>query len=136
MDNKLIMKKRIKFSSKKEYQGRIKPTKGINDLESKGNKEISHRLLRAKLKEEVRQEALREIEDEKNKVKVNIIESERGWGRSICDTKTFETMEKALAFIKEFNQKNVDDWNKTHVVPDYYVRAEIGGDIFCGRGDS
>lgn len=50
--------------------------------------------------------------------KVDIIESERGWGQKIDETKTFETREEANAFVKEFNGKN-----DLPYVPDWYMYA-------------
>jgi len=49
---------------------------------------------------------------------VQIIESERGWGQRLDETKEFPTYEKAEAFIKEFNSKNTED-----TVPDWYMAA-------------
>ena len=53
-------------------------------------------------------------------VKVNIIESERGWGQKIDEVKEFATMELAEAFVTEFNSRNTE-----HAVPDWYMRAEV-----------
>lgn len=53
-------------------------------------------------------------------VVVEIIESERGWGQSLVDTKDFPTREKAENFCKEYNKDN----NKA-VVPDWYMYARI-----------
>ena len=60
------------------------------------------------------------------KVKVEIIESERGWGSKIDEVKYFEalTIEEATKlatdFCNEYNAKN----NK-NVVPDWYMYARI-----------
>lgn len=62
------------------------------------------------------------------KIRVLIIESERGWGRKVDEVKEFTSREKAEAFVKKYNQKNVDDWNKTHEVPEWYMQAEIEGE--------
>lgn len=61
----------------------------------------------------------------KSDVRVNIIESERGWGRKVDETKTFKTRAAAEKFVKKYNQKNEDDWKKTKTVPDWYMQAEI-----------
>ena len=59
-------------------------------------------------------------------VKVEIIESERGWGQKVDEVKTFkgktkgEALDKAEAFIKKFNSKNTE---KT--VPDWYMYARL-----------
>lgn len=56
-------------------------------------------------------------------VKVQIIESERGWGQKIDEIKEFPTREEALAFCKEFNKDNNQDQ-----VPDWYMVAKIEGE--------
>lgn len=61
----------------------------------------------------------------KEKIRVLIIESERGWGQKIDEVKEFTSREKAEAFVKKYNQPNIDVWNKTHEVPDWYMMAEI-----------
>lgn len=50
---------------------------------------------------------------------VNIIESERGWGQKIDETKEFFDYDSAIKFVREFNAHNT---NKT--VPDWYMYAE------------
>lgn len=54
-------------------------------------------------------------------IKVNIIESERGWGSKIEDVKEFKTLEEAKAFIADFNSQN-----NLPYVPDWYMYAELG----------
>ena len=61
------------------------------------------------------------------KVRVIIIESERGWGQRIDDVKTFDTEEEADKFIKKFNSGN----NKAEV-PDWYMYARRAGYIKDG----
>jgi hypothetical protein len=56
--------------------------------------------------------------------KVAIIESERGWGRKVDEVKTFNTYDEAVAFQKEFNRPNEEDYAKTKRVPDWYMQAE------------
>jgi hypothetical protein len=51
--------------------------------------------------------------------KVNIIESERGWGQRVDETKVFDTKEQADSFVAEFNAQN----NKP-TVPDWYMYAD------------
>jgi hypothetical protein len=51
-------------------------------------------------------------------IKVDIIESERGWGSKIEDTKVFTTLAEAEKFVKEFNADNNLDY-----VPDWYMYA-------------
>lgn len=51
--------------------------------------------------------------------RVDVIESERGWGQKIDDQVYFDTLEEAKAYQKEVNSKNNLDY-----VPDIYWRAE------------
>lgn len=53
-----------------------------------------------------------------NKWKVDIIESERGWGQKVDGTKYFETKDLADLFCAEYNKRNNE---KT--VPDWYMYA-------------
>jgi hypothetical protein len=52
------------------------------------------------------------------KYPVELIESERGWGQRLDETKEFDTEGEALEYIKQFNAKN----NLTYV-PDWYMYA-------------
>lgn len=54
------------------------------------------------------------------KIKVEIIESERGWGQRIDETIEFDTLPEARLFIKEYNAKN----NEVEV-PDWYMYARL-----------
>ena len=51
--------------------------------------------------------------------RVDIIESERGWGTKIIDIKFFDKETEAKDFQKETNKDNPG-----HFVPDYYIQAE------------
>jgi len=53
------------------------------------------------------------------KWRVNIIESERGWGQRIDEKKFFPTEQQAQAFFVEYNSQNTEE-----VVPDWYMYAE------------
>lgn len=53
-------------------------------------------------------------------VKVEIIESERGWGQKVDETKTFETKDAAEKFVNEYNSKNTEP-----TTPDWYMYARI-----------
>lgn len=55
--------------------------------------------------------------------KVNIIESERGWGSKIDEVKYFDNEFEAKEFVKTFNSKNDEN-----LVPDWYMYAE-----YCGK---
>jgi len=57
--------------------------------------------------------------------KVDIIESERGWGSKIDETKFFTSKKEAEDFVKEFNSKN----DYSGPVPDWYVVAAYVGKI-------
>lgn len=50
--------------------------------------------------------------------RVDIIESERGWGQKIEDRKFFDDEPKALEFVVEYNKENNLDY-----VPDWYMYA-------------
>lgn len=56
--------------------------------------------------------------------RVNIIESERGWGSKIDETKYFDNEQESLDFVKSYN----DEYNSSGSVPDWYMIAE-----YCGR---
>lgn len=55
------------------------------------------------------------------KHRVEIYESERGWGQRLDEVKYFDTMKEAEEFVKEFNSKNTLDY-----VPDWYMFAIHG----------
>jgi hypothetical protein len=59
------------------------------------------------------------------KVKVYIIESERGWGQKIDEVKEFNSADDAEKYIKDFNADN----NKP-VVPDWYMYATLERPFF------
>ncbi len=52
------------------------------------------------------------------KFKVDVIESERGWGQKLDERKEFDTYEEAVKFIADFNKDNDKE-----VVPDWYMFA-------------
>lgn len=51
--------------------------------------------------------------------RVDIIESERGWGQKIDDRKFFDTEQEARDYVVEYNKDNNLDY-----VPDWYMRAD------------
>lgn len=59
-----------------------------------------------------------------NIYRVDIIESERGWGSKIDETKYFDNEHEAQAFCKKYNASNTDE-----VVPDWYMRADYRGRV-------
>lgn len=54
------------------------------------------------------------------KTKVEIIESERGWGQRLDEVKEFPNRAKAEAFVEKYNSKN-----NLPQVPDWYMYARI-----------
>jgi hypothetical protein len=55
-----------------------------------------------------------------SKIKVEIIESERGWGQKVDDVRNFDTLSEAQKFVDEYNSKNNEP-----EVPDWYMYAKI-----------
>lgn len=64
---------------------------------------------------------MEEKDKSKFKFKVNIIESERGWGQRLDEVEEFDTYEEAVERLMEFNSKNTDS-----IIPDWYMYAEPG----------
>lgn len=56
--------------------------------------------------------------------RVDLIESERGWGSKVDEVKYFDSPEAAKAFVAEFNKQNTST-----VVPDWYMYAEYRGKV-------
>lgn len=56
------------------------------------------------------------------KYRVDIIESERGWGSKIIDTLYFDTEPEAKSHAADVNSKNTET-----TVPDYYIYADYRG---------
>ena len=54
------------------------------------------------------------------KFRVDIIESERGWGRKIDEVKYFDTSAEAKAFEARYNACNTEP-----TAPDWYMQAEL-----------
>lgn len=54
---------------------------------------------------------------------VNIIESERGWGSRVDETRYFNTENEAKNFVKDYNLK----YNTSSTVPDWYMYADYAG---------
>jgi len=54
----------------------------------------------------------------KFRYRVDIIESERGWGQKVDEVKFFDSETLAKAFVTKFNSQNT-----SAVVPDWYMRA-------------
>jgi hypothetical protein len=60
-----------------------------------------------------------------NAFRVDIIESESGWGSKVDDTKYFDTEEDALTFCKEYN----DEYNPPGPTPAWYMIARYQGKV-------
>lgn len=56
--------------------------------------------------------------------RVDIIESERGWGQKVDETKYFDNEAEALAFCKRYNSANPPG-----PAPDWYMQAEYRGKV-------
>ena len=57
--------------------------------------------------------------------RVDIIESERGWGSKIDETKYFDNEAEARKWANDYNAK----YNTATQVPDWYMRAEYVGKV-------
>lgn len=57
--------------------------------------------------------------------RVDIIESERGWGSKIDETIYFDNEEEARKYAIDYNNK----YNTATEVPDWYMRADYVGKI-------
>lgn len=57
--------------------------------------------------------------------RVDIIESERGWGQKIDETKYFDNEAEARKWASDYNAK----YNTAKEVPDWYMRAEYVGKV-------
>lgn len=55
----------------------------------------------------------------KTVIRVLLIEYERGWGSRIDEALYFKDVNKASAYVEDFNSKNTEK-----VVPDWYMIAE------------
>lgn len=53
-------------------------------------------------------------------IKVEIIESEAGWGQKIDEVREFPTLEEAQDFITSYNSENV-----SQTVPEWYMYARL-----------
>jgi hypothetical protein len=54
--------------------------------------------------------------------RVDIIESERGWGQKIDETIYFDNEPEAREYVRKYNSKNTEK-----EVPDWYMYAEYVG---------
>lgn len=57
--------------------------------------------------------------------RVDLIESERGWGQKIDETKYFDNEAEARQWAADYNRKH----NNLDYVPDWYIRAEYVGKV-------
>jgi len=56
--------------------------------------------------------------------RVDIIESERGWGSKVDESKYFETEDEGKTFVKEYNEKYNPPLKRGESVPDWYMYAD------------
>jgi hypothetical protein len=63
------------------------------------------------------------IEKPANAFRVDIIESERGWGSKIDESIYFDNEAEARQYADDYNRK----YNNLDYVPDWYMRAEYVG---------
>ncbi len=56
--------------------------------------------------------------------RVHIIESERGWGQKLDETKYFDSEQSAKDFVTQYNAKN-----DAPVTPDWYMYADYRGKV-------
>ena len=57
--------------------------------------------------------------------RVDIIESERGWGSKIDETLYFDDEQEAKQYVIDYNTKH----NTSSVTPDWYMIAEYRGKV-------
>lgn len=57
-------------------------------------------------------------------VRVDIIESERGWGQKVDESFWFDTQEEAETYCREYNRKNNPPLDEA---PDWYMYARLAG---------
>ena len=61
--------------------------------------------------------------DKPTAYRVDIIESERGWGQRVDETLYFDNEAEAREYCRNFNARNTEA-----VAPDWYMRAD-----YCGK---
>lgn len=61
----------------------------------------------------------------KGMFRVDIIESERGWGSKIDESIYFDNEPEARAYVEEYNRKH----NLPVVAPDWYMVAVYEGEV-------
>jgi hypothetical protein len=57
--------------------------------------------------------------------RVDMIESERGWGQKLDETLYFDNEAEARQYAKDYNLKH----NNKDYVPDWYIRADYVGKV-------
>lgn len=57
--------------------------------------------------------------------RVDIIESERGWGSKIDESIYFDNQEEAVKYADDYNNK----YNTAKEVPDWYMYARYAGKV-------
>jgi len=59
--------------------------------------------------------------------KVDIIESERGWGSKVDEVLYFDNEAEAREYARAFNARNIARERHNKSVPDWYMRADYRG---------
>lgn len=57
--------------------------------------------------------------------RVDMIESERGWGQKIDEVLYFDNEQEAKEYARDYNLK----YNNLDYVPEWYIRAEYRGKV-------
>lgn len=57
--------------------------------------------------------------------RVDMIESERGWGQKLDEVLYFNNEQEACDYARDYNLKH----NNLNYVPDWYIRAEYRGRV-------
>lgn len=65
------------------------------------------------------------------KVKVLIIESERGWGQKVDEVKEFDTEAEAEQFCRDYNTKFNPPLKDGEPTPNWYMYARMDGQPRC-----
>lgn len=61
--------------------------------------------------------------------RVDIIESERGWGSRVEDSKYFDNEAEAKKYVKKYNDQYNPDMGKAKTAPDWYMIAQYVGKV-------
>ena len=65
------------------------------------------------------------IQNIQKAIRVDIVESERGWGSKIDETIYFDNEQEARQYVTDYYLK----WNNKEYVPDWHMVAEYRGEV-------